>query len=96
MSITQLIAICGTIIGSFVGMATFFNVVQKKTLDNGRMLEKVDTIQATVSGIDRKVEKKNELMDSILKSQNEMLIRHDSKICEHEKEIESIKTRLQS
>ena len=89
-----LIGMIGTIIGAILGILGFFNNWNKKVLNDGRMLEKFDHLQNTVNSIDKKVDKKNDIMDSILRSQNDMIIRHDTKLAEHDKEIESIKTKL--
>ena len=89
-----LIGMAGTIIGAILGILGFFNNWNKKVLNDGRMLEKIDNMQSTVNSIDKKVDQKNDIMDSILRSQNDMIIRHDTKLAEHDKEIESIKTKL--
>jgi len=89
-----LIGMAGTIIGAILGILGFFNNWNKKVLNDGRMLEKFDHLQNTVNSIDKKVDQKNDIMDSILRSQNDMIIRHDTKLAEHDKEIESIKTKL--
>ena len=89
-----LIGMIGTIIGAILGILGFFNNWNKKVLNDGRMLEKFDHLQNTVNSIDKKVDQKNDIMDSILRSQNDMIIRHDTKLAEHDKEIESIKTKL--
>jgi len=89
-----LIGMAGTIIGAILGILGFFNNWNKKVLNDGRMLEKFDNLQSTVNSIDKKVDQKNDIMDSILRSQNDMIIRHDTKLAEHDKEIESIKTKL--
>ena len=89
-----LIGTIGTIIGAILGILGFFNNWNKKVLNDGRMLEKFDHLQNTVNSIDKKVDQKNDIMDSILRSQNDMIIRHDTKLAEHDKEIESIKTKL--
>ncbi len=89
-----LIGMAGTIIGAILGILGFFNNWNKKVLNDGRMLEKFDHLQSTVNSIDKKVDQKNDIMDSILRSQNDMIIRHDTKLAEHDKEIESIKTKL--
>ncbi len=89
-----LIGMAGTIIGAILGILGFFNNWNKKVLNDGRMLEKFDNLQNTVNSIDKKVDQKNDIMDSILRSQNDMIIRHDTKLAEHDKEIESIKTKL--
>jgi len=89
-----LIGMAGTIIGAILGILGFFNNWNKKVLNDGRMLEKFDNLQSTVNSIDKKVDQKNDIMDSILRSQNDMIIRHDTKLAEHDKEIESIKAKL--
>ena len=57
--------------------------------------KKFDHLQNTVNSIDKKVDQKNDIMDSILRSQNDMIIRHDTKISLNMiRKLNPIKTKL--
>lgn len=94
MDLPTLFTIIGIVIASFVGLAAFFNTQQKKVLDSGRMLEKVDNIQTTLNKLDLNMEKRNTSTDATLRVHGDLLVLHTAKIEEQAKDIAEIKTKL--